>query len=113
LTEEIRSERPADETGLDPRTQAPFLGILADQALGEDGQKRLEELAGITVKMVDLVRRSTCTVDFWRNSYKQHRLRGEIVQFLDDNDVVPFRRQEAVADEVTELAKALHARLCP
>ena len=63
--------------------------------------------------MVDLVRQSTCTVDFWRNAYRQNRLRGELVQFLDDNDVVPFDRQEAVADEVVELAKSLHARLCP
>lgn len=76
-------------------------------------KERLGELAGLTVKMVELVRRSTCTVDFWRNTHRQDRLRGEIVEFLDVNDIVPFNEQEAVADEVVELAKTLHARLCP
>lgn len=116
LTEDIRAGRPADDTGLDPRTQAPFLGILAGRTVAEGephDKDRLGELAGLTVKMVEIVRRSTCTVDFWRNTYQQDRLRGEIVQFLDDNDVVPFKEQEAVADEVVELAKTLHARLCP
>ena len=116
LTDDIRAGRPADDTGLDPQTQAPFLGILAGRTLtrGETGDKeKLGELAGLTAKMVEIVRQSICTVDFWRNTYQQDRLRGEIVQFLDDNDVVPFNEQEAVADEVVELAKALHARLCP
>jgi type I restriction enzyme, R subunit len=101
---------------LEPRTQAPFLGILADRtvARGESGDKnRLGELASLTVKMVEMVRLRTCTVDFWRNTHRQNLLRGEVVEFLDDNDVVPFGEQEAVADEVVELAKALHARLCP
>jgi type I restriction enzyme R subunit len=113
LTEDIRAGRPADETGLDPRTQAPFLGVLADRALAGGDREGLGELAVLTAKMVELVRRNTCTVDFWRNAHRQNRLRGELVEFLDDNDVVPFREQEAVADEVVELAKALHARLCP
>lgn len=68
LTEEIRAGRPADDTGLDPRTQAPFLGILADRATaGKAGEgERLKQLAALTVEMVKLVRQSTCTVDFWK-----------------------------------------------
>ena len=110
LTEDIRAGRPADETGLDPRTQAPFLGVLVDRA---DDEARLEDLAALTVEMVEFVRRNTCTVDFWRNAHRQNLLRGRIVEFLDDNDVVPFDEQEAAADEVVELARNLHARLCP
>lgn len=60
-----------------------------------------------------MIRRHTCTVDFWRNAYKQDRLRGDLVEFLDDNGLARFKKQEAVADEIAELAKALHARLCP
>lgn len=60
-----------------------------------------------------MIRHHTCTVDFWRNSYKQERLRGDLVEFLDDNGLVPFEKQEGVADEIAELAKALHTRLCP
>ncbi len=33
------------------------------------------------------------------------------VDFLDANDIVPFDRQQAVADRLVELAKALHTRL--
>jgi transposase len=46
-------------------------------------------------------------------SHKQERLRSDLVEFLDDNGLVPFEKQEAVADEIAELAKALHTRLCP
>ena len=110
FTEEVRAGRTADDTGLDPRTQAPFLGLLADQG---DGGRNLESLASLTVEMVAMIRRHTCIVDFWRNSYKQERLRGDLVEFLDDNGLVPFEKQEAVADEIAELAKALRTRLCP
>jgi type I restriction enzyme R subunit len=51
-------------------------------------------------------------VDFWRNTYAQNVLRNWVrVDFLDANDVVPFERQEAVADRLVELAKQLHTRL--
>jgi type I restriction enzyme R subunit len=110
FTEEVRAGEPADNTGLDPRTQAPFLGILADQG---DGGRDLESLAGLTVEMVETIQGHTCTVDFWRSAYKQDRLRGDLVEFLDDNRLVPFEKQEGVADEIAELAKALHTRLCP
>jgi type I restriction enzyme R subunit len=110
FTEDVRAGRPADNTGLNPRTQAPFLGILADQ---RDGGRDLESLAGLTVDMVEMIQRHTCTVDFWRNTYKQDSLRGDLVEFLDDNRLVPFEKQEGAADEIAELAKALHTRLCP
>lgn len=110
FTEEVRAGRPVDDLGLDSRTQAPFLGLLADQG---DGGRNLESLANLTVEMVAMIWRHTCTVDFWRNSYKQERLRGDLVEFLDYNVLVPFGKQEGVADEIAELAKALHTRLCP
>lgn len=47
------------------------------------------------------------------NTHRQNRLRSEIVEFLDVNNIISFNEQEVVADEVVELAKALHARLCP
>jgi type I restriction enzyme R subunit len=63
--------------------------------------------------MVAMIQGHTCTVDFWFHAYKQNRLRGDLVEFLDDHGLVPFEKQEAEADEIAELAKALHTRLCP
>jgi len=110
---EVRKGRPADETGLDPRTQAPFLGILVEEvsAGGELSQERLTELAQLTVAMVAHIRQEIRAVDFWRNTYAQDVLRSWIVNFLDDHEVLPFTRLQGVADRIVDLAKALHARL--
>lgn len=113
LTEEIRAGRPADQTGLDPRTHAPFLSILVEET-GADAERtpeQLSRLAKLTVALVDSIRRQIRMVDFWRTPHLQNELRGWIVQYLDQQDVVPFERQAALADRLMELAKALHARL--
>ena len=34
-----------------------------------------------------------------------------LVQFLDDQDILPFERLQATADCILDLARALHARL--
>jgi type I restriction enzyme, R subunit len=113
FTQDLRQGRPADETGLDPRTQAPFLGILVEEiGLGEGLRKtELDKLAAITVEIVEHIRQEIRIVDFWRNAHAQNVLRGWIVLSLDDYDVIPFSRQQAVSDRIVELAKALHARL--
>lgn len=113
LTEEIRAGRPADQSGLDPRTHAPFLSILVEEtaADGEPPPEQLSRLAKLTVELVDHIRQQISMVDFWRTPPLQNELRGWIVQYLDQQDVVPFERQAALADRLMELAKALHARL--
>ncbi len=111
FTREVRQGRPADETGLDPRTQAPFLGILVEEKDGKPSAAQVVKLAGLTVEMVDHIRQEIRNVDFWRNVHAQNLLRSWIVRFLDDHDVVPFKRQQRVADRIVELAKALHVRL--
>ena len=47
-------------------------------------------------------------MDFWRTAEAQRRLRGWIVDFLDDNDLVPFEAQEKCADRIVELARNRH-----
>lgn len=115
FTHQVRQGRPADQTGLDPRIQAPFLGILVEEISADGAQpldkERLAALAKLTVEMVDYIRQEIRKVDFWRNTYAQNELRGWVVCFLDDHDVVPLKRQQAVADRIVDLAKALHARL--
>ena len=114
FTREVQEGRRGDETGLDPKVELPFLDILLkESANGQPvAQDQLAKYAELTVELVQHLRQEVRLVDFWRNAYAQDVLRKWIaVDFLDANDLVPFDRQEAVADRLVELAKALHVRL--
>lgn len=114
FTAEIREGRQEDESGLDPRTQAPFLGVLMEEAgLDNDAlpSKHADTLARLTVEMVDFIRKEIQMVDFWRNVHAQNLLRMRIVKLLDDHDAVPFEKQRQTADRIMELAKARHRHL--
>jgi type I restriction enzyme R subunit len=113
FTQEVQQGRPAGDTLLDPRTQAPFLGLLVDeqQTSGSFDKQDLSRRAQLTVEMVDHIRQEIRTVDFWRNTHAQNVLRGWLVNFLDENDLIAFKRQEAVADRIVDLARHLHTRL--
>lgn len=128
FTAEVRAGRPGDETGLDPKTQAPFFGILIEEVAGvgeavrrdgggrEEGevwidQDVVDRLVSVTIELVDHIRQEIRRVDFWRNPSLQDELRSWIVRFLDDHDVVPFEKQARVADRIMELAKARHGYL--
>lgn len=108
LTREVSEGRSDAPAGLNPQTQAPFLDILAEEAV--EGAELLA-VAEATVALVEHMREDISSVDFWRNAHAQDLLRGWVVQFLDDRDLVPFAKQRAVADRLLELAKALHVRL--
>lgn len=111
---DVRAGRPADRTGLDPRTQAPFLSLLVEATPdGKVSEEELARLARATVEMVEQIRAEISRVDFWRNLVAQSQLRGRLVEYLDAHDLVPFERQEAVADQIVQLAHALHSRLVP
>jgi type I restriction enzyme, R subunit len=113
FTAEVREGRPEDETGLDPKTQAPFLGVLLEEA-GGDGAvpaEQMSRLAGLTIELVEHLRQEIRMVDFWRNRSAQEVLRMSIVRLLDEHDAVPFERQRAVADRIMELAHARHEYL--
>jgi len=113
FTSQVRAGRPADESGLDPRTQAPFLSLLVEE-VEAGGQKvpkeTLRKLAEMTVELVEHVRQEIRVVDFWRNVQAQNVLRQWIIQQL-DQDVLPFERLPEVAGRLVELARALHTRL--
>ena len=111
VIEEIRAGRPEDESGLDPRTQVPFLDVLRQAAPKAVEGDALQRFAGLTTELVQHIRQEIQLVDFWRNAYAQDVLRRWIVGFLDEHDLVPFADQRQVADRLVELAKALHVRL--
>lgn len=109
---EVREGRPQDRSGLDPRTQAPFLGVLLEEAgVGEGDAEGIRRFAAPTVELVELIRRRLREAGFWRSEHAQRVLHGEITVYLDDNDLIPLDDQERVADRLVALSRTLHARL--
>jgi type I restriction enzyme, R subunit len=110
---EVERGRKADDTGLDPQTEAPFFGILKEERQKKQPVSAADAkwLAGLTVQLVASIRAEIGVVGFWKNAYAQDVLRGAIFTFLDDNEIVPFDNADGVADRLLELAKANHAKL--
>jgi len=113
FVQEVQEGRQADETGLDPETQAPFLGVLKHEVAGdgEIGEKELRELCRTTVELVDHIQTEIRMVGFWQTPHAQNVLRKEVIQFLDDQNLMPFERLDGVADRIMELAKVNQAKL--
>ncbi len=97
-TESIQAGRTTDQTGLDPKTQLPFLSIL-----GEHSDKALTELAAATVEICDRIRQEVQRVN-WERPVIQEDLRKWIAGYLDDSDLVPYDQLEIVADKLVQLA---------
>jgi type I restriction enzyme R subunit len=103
--------REEDQTGLDPKTQAPFLGILIDEYGNKPDKREMKDFCEAVVDIVDHIRQEIGIVDFWRNRHAQNILRTWIINEVDDRNLVLFKKQEKLADRFMELAKALHLRL--
>jgi len=103
--EEIQTGRQTDETGLDPKTQLPFLNIL-----GEHSDKNLTELAALTVEIVNHIRQELRRVN-WDRPVVQEDLRKWIAGYLDDKDAVNYEQLESVADKLVQLARKNRSRL--
>ena len=113
LVEDVHEGRQHDDTGLDPETQAPFLGVLKLAVCGdrEADKDELERLCKMTVELVEHIRREICLVEFWSKTQAQEDLHGWIVQTLDDHDILPWEQLPELADRLVELAKVNHPRL--
>ncbi len=103
--EEIQTGRQTDETGLDPKTQLPFLNIL-----GEHSDKNLTELAAITVEIINHIRQELRRVN-WDRPVVQEDLIKWIAGYLDDKDAVNYEQLESVADKLVQLARKNRSRL--
>ena len=68
--EEIQAGRPTNETGLDPKTQLPFLNIL-----GEHSERELPQLAQATVEIVNRICQEVRRVN-WNSPIIQDDLKG-------------------------------------
>lgn len=103
--ENVQAGRPTNETGLDPKTQLPFLNIL-----GEHSEKELPQLAEATVEIVKYIRQEVQRVN-WGSSIVQEDLRKWIADYLDANDLVDYDQLEVVADKLVQLARKNRDRL--
>jgi len=114
LVEDARQGRQQDDgTGLDPETQAPFYDLLRVETTGDKKLtgEALEQMCTLTVELVAHLQQEIGIVGFWSKAQAQADLRSWVFQTLDDADVLPFDKLDAVADKLMELAKANHHRL--
>jgi len=116
FVEQVTKGRKQEDSvpGLDPQVHAPFFDILREERSKTAPISKKDEqwLAELTLDLVDrLIRDEVSNVGFWKSAIRQDDLRGEIVVFLDDNDVVDLESADAVADRLMDLAKANQAKL--
>ncbi len=108
---EAKAGRKRDETGLDPKTQAPFLGILIDEYGKQPKEEDMKKLCEAVIEIVDHVKQEISLQDFWRRRQAQNLLRTWIINDIDDRDLFPYEKIHRIADRFMELAKTLHVRL--
>lgn len=99
-----------DGTGLDPATEGPFHGILA-QSLPDADPAQVAELITLTREIVAHARVEIVTVGFWSNAFRQDELRKWIKLHLDHADLWSLATCDALAAQLVELARTNHARL--
>jgi type I restriction enzyme R subunit len=98
-SQEMQTVRTTDDTGLDPQTQLPFLGILSEYSPAERSQ-----LIQATVEIVEYIRQEVLRVN-WQNPIVQDDLIKWIVGYLDDHDLVSYNQLEEIADKLVQLAR--------
>ena len=119
LLPDVRAGRQADDSGLDPVTEAPFYDLLLRE-LADEGKTLSSPAEGLlrdlTVDVVSRIKAEIRLVGFWHNTYAQNTLRAWVATrlaepMIDGEDLFDFGRINPVADRLVELAKANHARL--
>ncbi|GEA15377.1 type I restriction enzyme [Moorella sp. E308F] len=113
LVNRVRAGRPDDGTGLDPRTEKPFLGVLEKEGFGgvDLGQEKRLQLARHVRTMLDTIREHISYTDFWRAPALQNNLRRWLIEYLDENDVVPYDCLEKTVDALLAQARKRHSLL--
>jgi type I restriction enzyme R subunit len=116
---QVRAGRQADDSGLDPKTEAPFYDLLKRELMDE-GKQVSRPIEGVLRELtVDLVRQIWAEIElvgFWQNPHAQNTLRSRLAArlaepMIDGDDLFDFARTTALADRLFELAKANHAHL--
>lgn len=103
---------PADEgdTGLDPTTELPFYGLMAEQVTSSDADAG-DRLVTLTAELVAKIRSITGRVGFWSNAIRQDDLRKAVKGTLDDSDLFTYESLDELAVEIVAVAKANQHKL--
>ena len=103
---------PADEgdTGLDPTTELPFYGLMAEQVTSSDADAG-DRLVTLTAELVAKIRGITGRVGFWSNAIRQDELRKAVKGTLDDSDLFTYESLDELAVEIVAVAKANQHKL--
>jgi type I restriction enzyme R subunit len=109
---EVRKGRPEDQSGLDPRLQSPFLGVIIRGLEGEENVdvKMVEKWAPVTVDIVETIKREISNAGFWSTTARQGELKTSLSFALDDAEF-PLELIPHTVNEIMSLAKRLHTRL--
>ncbi len=87
---EAKAGRKEDETGLDPKTQAPFLGILIDEYGQPPDEQKMKAFCEAVIEIVEHVSQEIRIRDFWRRKPAQNLLRTWIINEIDDRKPSPL-----------------------
>ena len=103
---------PADDgdTGLDPATELPFYGLMAEQVANSDADAG-DRLVTLTRGLVEESRRITSKIGFWGNAIRQDELRKAVKGMLDDSDLFTYESLDEMAVEIVAVAKANQHKL--
>jgi type I restriction enzyme, R subunit len=111
IVREINAGRHDDEqTGLDPATELPFHGLLADRVASSDSDAATR-LVALTSSLVARVREEIAVVGFWDNATKQEEFRKSVKRALDDSNLFAYDDLDELAVDVVALAKHNRERL--
>jgi type I restriction enzyme, R subunit len=111
IVREINAGRQdVEHTGLDPTTELPFHGLMAEHVANSDPNTDAR-LITLTGALVAGIRRQIAVVGFWENSTKQDELRKSVKRLLDDSDLFAYGELDELAVDLVALAKANRERL--
>lgn len=99
-----------EHTGLDPTTELPFHGLMAEHVASSDSDAA-PRLVALTGSLVGDIRRQIAVVGFWENSTKQDELRKSVKRTLDDSNLFAYNDLDELAVDLVALAKANQQRL--
>lgn len=113
LTSGEQSGRQQDDTGLDPKTQAPFYGKLAMKLGGREAlsPEQAQQVKQVTIAIVEHIKTDVGLVEIWDRGDVIKALRARIFVVLDDSNLFDYDDLEVLADDVMALAKANHHNL--
>lgn len=111
MAAEAKSGRAdVDHTGLDPKVELPFYGVMAERVVSS-ADDAISQLIDTTKSLLETIREQIEVVGFWNNATKQDELRKSIKRHLDDSNLFSYAELDELAVDLVALAKSNRERL--